>query len=58
MTQVNSEPGVSQVPPTIVVPTVSKEVGAENAKAAAVAKVVPYMQSEPGKSTATNPTRS
>lgn len=48
MAQVNSEPGVSQVPPTIVVPTVSKEAGAENAKAAAVAKSVPYAQAEPG----------
>ena len=58
MAQVNSEPGVSQVPPTVVVPAKSNEVGTENVKAAAVAKTVTYAQSEPGKSTATNPTRS
>lgn len=48
MAQVNSEPGVSQVPPTVVVPPVNKEAGAENAKTAAKAVSVPYMQAEPG----------
>jgi hypothetical protein len=58
MAQVNSEPGVSQVPPTVVVTSKTAEVGTDTPKAIAKATVVPYAQTEVGKYTHTNPLRS
>jgi hypothetical protein len=49
MAQVNSEPGVSQVPPTVVVPTKTASPAASDPQTKAAAVVVPYMQSEPGR---------
>lgn len=45
MAQVNSEPGVSPVPPTVAVPAKTTDTVTAVAKAVAV----PYAQSEPGR---------
>jgi hypothetical protein len=58
MAQVNSCPGQSQVNGNVVVVPSPPFTAAQQTRATAVAKVVVYGQSEPGKQTATNPQRS
>ena len=48
MAQVNSCPGQSQVPPTVVVPAAVHAPAASDTQTKAAAVVVPYMQNEPG----------
>jgi hypothetical protein len=56
MAQVNSEPGVSQTPPTVVVPAAVSEPAASDTKTKSAAKVVTYSQTEVG--VTVNPKRS
>jgi hypothetical protein len=49
MAQVNSEPGVSQVPTTVVVPNTDQQPGALSKLSSYLTTVVPYSQNEPGK---------
>lgn len=58
MAQVNSCPGQSQVNGNVVVAPSPPYSVTQNSRTAAVATVVKYQQSEPGKQTATNPQRS
>jgi hypothetical protein len=56
MTQVNSSPGQNQNAGNVAVSYGINETGVTSAKATAAAVVVPYTQSEPGKTV--NPKRS
>jgi hypothetical protein len=57
MAQVNSTPGKNQIAANLAVAPAQSETGVTSTKAAAAATVVPYAQSEPGKSTVTNAKR-